>query len=92
MISYNMKYLTFLSSKAVVFHIERIASGLQPTTVELTLPLNATEGPKLSFSAVIGDQLICKDGIQLPHTPLPVALGGYEQLLPKVVANPCCQF
>ena len=87
-----MKDLTFFSSKAVVFHIERVASGLQPTTVELTLPLNATEGPKLSFSAVIGDQVVCKDGILLPHTPLPVALGGYEQLLPKVVADPFGQF
>ena len=87
-----MKYLTVFPSKTVVFHIERIASGLQPTTVELTLPLNATEGQKLSFSSLIGDQVVCKDGIQLPHTPLPVALGGYEQLLPKVVADPCGQF
>ena len=92
MISHNMKYLTVFSSKAVGFHIERIASDLQPTTVELTLPLNATEGPKLSFSSLIGDQVVCKDGIQPPHTPLPVALGGYEQLLPKVVADPCGQF
>ena len=58
-----MKYLTVFPSKTVVFHIERTASGLRPTTVELTLPLNATEGLKLSFSAVIGDQVVCKDGI-----------------------------
>ena len=87
-----MKYLTIFSSEAVVFQIEWIASGLGPSTVELALPLNATEGPKLSFSAVIGDQVVCKDGIQLPHTPLPVALWGYEQLLPEVVADPCGQF
>ena len=65
-----MKYLTVFPSKTVVFQIERIASGLQPTTVELTLPLNATEGPKLSFSSLIGDQVVCKDGSSCPKLSL----------------------
>ena len=40
------------SSEAVVFQIEWIASGLGPSAVELTLPLNALEGPKLPFAIV----------------------------------------
>ena len=92
MISYHMKHLTVFSSEAVVFQIERIASGLGPSTVELALPLNATKGPKLSFATVIGDQVVLKDGIQLPHSPLLITLGRYAQLLLKVLTDPCCQF
>ena len=58
-----MKYLTVFSSKTVVFHIERIASGLGPSTVELTLPLNAPEGPKLPFATVIGHEVVLQDRI-----------------------------
>ena len=76
----------------MVFHIELITLGLGPTTVELALPLNATEGPKLSFATVIGDQVVLKVGIQLPHSPLLITLGRYAQLLLKVLADPCCQF
>ena len=76
----------------MVFHIEQITLGLQPTTVELALPLNATEGLKLSFATVIGDQIVFKYGVQLPHSPLLITLGRYVQLLLKVLANPCCQF
>ena len=87
-----MKDLTVFSSEAVVFQIERIASGLGPSTVELALPLNATKCPKLSFAAVVGDQVVLKDGIQLPHTPLQVAFGGDAQLLPKIFSDPRGQF
>ena len=87
-----MKYLTVFPLEAVVFQIEQIASGPCPSTVELALPLNATEGPKLSFTSVVGDQVVLKDGIQLPNSPLLITLGRYAQLLLKVLANPCCQF
>ena len=58
-----MKYLTVFPSEAVVFQIEWIASGLGPSAVELTLPLNAPEGPKLPFATVIGHQVVLKDSI-----------------------------
>ena len=49
----HMKYLPIFPSEAVVFQIERIASGLGPSAaVELTLPLNAPEGLKLPFATV----------------------------------------
>ncbi len=48
--------------------IERISLGLGPSAVELALPLNATEGSKLSFATVIGDHVVLKDGIQLPQS------------------------
>ena len=51
-------YLTVLSSKAVACQVEWIASCLGPSAVELTLPLNAAECPKLSFAAVAGDQVV----------------------------------
>ena len=73
-----------LTPKAVAGQIEGIASCLGPSPVELTLPLNTAKGPKLSFAAMAGDQVIFQDGIQLPRSPLSVALGGYAQLLPKV--------
>ena len=94
MISYHMKpiYLTVLSPKAVACQVEGIASCLGPSAVVLTLPLNAAECPKLSFAAVAGDQVVFQDGIQLPCCPLEAAHGGYAQLLPMVIADPCCQF
>ena len=91
-ISYHTKYLTVFSSEAVVFQIEWIASGLGPSAVELTLPLNAPEGPKLPFATVIGHQVVLKDRIQLPHTPLQVTLGGNEQLLSEILTDPRSQF
>ena len=94
MIYYQMKhlYLTILSSKAVVCQVEWIALCLGPSTVELTLPLNAAECPKLSFAALAGDQVVFQDGIQLPCCPLKAALGGYAQLMPMAIADPSCQF
>ena len=62
-----MKYLTVFPSEAMVFQIELIASGPCPSTEELALPLNATKGLKLSFAAVVGDQVVLKDGVQLPN-------------------------
>ena len=95
-ISYELelirKYLTVLPPEAVAFQIEGIASCLGPSAVALTLPLNAAKGPKLSFASVVGDQVIIQDGIQLSCSPLCVALGGYAQLLPKVLAYPRGQF
>ena len=85
-------YLTVLSSKAVACQVEWIASCLGPSAVELTLPLNAAECPKLSFAAVAGDQVVCQDGIQLPCRPLEAALWGYAQFKPMVIADPSCQF
>ncbi len=91
MISYHMKDLTVHSPEAVAFQIERIALCLGPSTVELTLPLNATECPKLPFAPVAGNQVVFQDGVQLPCSPLHVALGRYLQLLPKILTNPCCK-
>ena len=89
-----MKYPTVFPSEAVVFQIERIALGPSScsSTVELALPLNATESPKLSFATVVGDQVVLKDGVQLPNSPLLITLGRYAQLLLKVFTDPCCQF
>ncbi len=60
MISYHMKhiYLTVLYTKAVACHVEWIALCLGPPTVELTLPLNAAECPKLSFATWLGTRLL----------------------------------
>ena len=70
MISYHIKDLTVPSPEAVAFQIERVASCLGPSTVELTLPLNATESPKLPFAPVAGNQVVLQDGVQLPCSPL----------------------
>ena len=59
----NLKDLTVLPPEAVVFQIERIASRLRPSTVELALPLNAAKRPKLSLAALAGDQVVFPDGI-----------------------------
>jgi hypothetical protein len=64
--------------------IEGIEPCLGPSAVELTFPLNSAKGSKLSFAAMAGDQIIFQDGIQLPSSPLSVALGGYAELLSKV--------
>jgi hypothetical protein len=96
MISYHMKHinLTVLYPKAVSCQVEGIALCLWPPALELTLPLNAAECPKLSFAALAEDQVVqvFQDGIQLPCRPLEAALGGEAQLLPVVIADPSCQF
>ena len=89
MISYHIKDLTVPSPEAVAFQIERVASCLGPSTVELTLPLNATECPKLPFAPVAGNQVVRQDGVQLTCSPLHVPLGRYLQLLPQILTNPC---
>jgi hypothetical protein len=94
-ISYHIKDLKFrnrltyphldpttASTEAVAFQIEGVASCLGPSTVELTLPLNAGECPKLPFAPVAWNQVVLQDGVQLPCHPLHVPLGGYLQLLP----------
>ena len=45
-----MEHLTVLSPEAVAFHIEGIAACLGPSTVELTLPLNAAKRPQLKMA------------------------------------------
>ena len=55
--SYDMKDLAVLSSKAVTTSIEGIASCLGSSTVDLTFPLNAAEGPQLALTVVVGDQV-----------------------------------
>ena len=92
MISYQIKDLTVLSTEAVAFHIEGVASCLGPSTVELTLPLNATECPKLPFAPVAGNQVVLQYGVQLPCSPLHVQLWRYLQLLPIILTNPCSKF
>ena len=89
-----MEHLTVLSPEAVAFHIEGIAACLGPSTVtvERTLQLNAAKCPQLPFAIVAGNQAVLQDGIQLPCSPLQVALGGYLKLLPIVLADPLCQF
>ena len=89
MISYHIKhfYLTVLSPKAVAYQVEWIASCLGPSTVELTLPLNAAKCPQLPFAVVTGNQVVLQDDIQLSCRPLQVALGGYLKLLPKVLGS-----
>ena len=89
MISYHIKDLTVPSPEAVAFQIERVASCLGPSTVELTLPLNATESPKLPFAPVAGNQVVRQDCVQLTCSPLHVPLGRYLQLLPQIITNPC---
>jgi hypothetical protein len=90
--SYDMKDLAVLSSKAVTTSIEGIASCLGSSTVDLTFPLNAAEGPQLASTLVARYQVVFKDGIQLPYSPFEALLGGYTQLLPKVFTDPRCQF
>jgi hypothetical protein len=69
MISYHIKDLTVPSPEAVALQIEWIASRLGLSTVELTIPLNATECPKLPFAPVAGNQVVFQDGVQLPCSP-----------------------
>jgi hypothetical protein len=57
-ISHEHLYLTVLFPKLVACQVEGIASCLWPSTVALTLPLNAAECPKLSFATVAGDQVV----------------------------------
>ncbi len=72
MISYQIKDLAVPSPEAVAFQIEHIASCLEPSTAELTLPLNATECPELPFAPVAGNQVVLQGGVQLPaSTPHP---------------------
>ena len=92
MISYDIKDLTVPSPEAVAFQIARVPSCLGPSTVELTLPLNATECPKLPFAPVTGNQVVLQDGVQLPCSPLHILLGRYLQLLPKILTDPCGKF
>jgi hypothetical protein len=62
----SYKHLTVLSPEAVARHIEGIAASLGPSTVELTLPLNAAERPQLPFATVAGNhQVVLQNGIQL---------------------------
>ena len=75
--------LAIFPPKAVAGQIERIAPCLGPSAVELTFPLNTAKGSKLSFAAMAGDQVIFQDGIQLPRSPLSVALGGMLSSCPK---------
>jgi hypothetical protein len=56
-ISHDHKYLTILSPKLVACQVEGISSCLEPSAVELTLPLNAKDCQKLSSAAVAGDQV-----------------------------------
>ena len=73
MISYtNIKdsNLTVLSPEAVALQIEGVASCLGPSTVVLTLPLNAPKCPELPFAPVAGNQVVLQDGVQLPCRPL----------------------
>ncbi len=86
-----MDHLTVLFPEAVALHIKGIAACLGPSTVELTLPLNTAKYPQLPFAIVAGNQVVLQDGIQLPCSPLQVALGGYLKLLPIVLADPLCQ-
>ena len=58
--------MTVFFSEAVVFQIERIASGPCSSTVELALPLNATKGTKLSFATVIGTRLFARMAFNSP--------------------------
>ncbi len=88
MTSYHIKDLTVPSPEAVAFQIERVASCLGPSTVELTLPLNATECPKLPFAPVPESQVVLQDGVQLPCSPFHIPLWRYLQLLPKILTNP----
>ncbi len=52
------QYLTILTPKVVACQVEGIALCLGPSTVALTLTLNAAECPKLSFAAVAGDKVV----------------------------------
>ena len=58
MISYHIKDLMVPSPEAMAFQIEQVALCLGPSTVELTIPLNAAECPKSSFASVAGDQVV----------------------------------
>ena len=92
MISYHIKDLTVPSPEAMAFQINQVALCLGPSTVELPLPLNATECPKLPFAPVAGNQVVLQDGVQLPCSPLHVPLWRYLQLLPIILTNPCSKF
>jgi hypothetical protein len=54
-----------LTTRNHFFQIERVASCLGPSTVELTLPLNAAECLKLPFAPLAGNQVVLQDGVQL---------------------------
>ena len=78
-----MEHLTVLSPEGEAFHIEGIAACLGPSTVERTLPLNAAECQQLPFAIVAGNQVVLQDCIQLPCSPLQVALSRPLQVAPQ---------
>jgi hypothetical protein len=65
-----IKDLAVPSREAVAFQMDQVALCLGPSTVELTLPLNATECPKLSLAPVAGNQVVVQDGVETPCSPL----------------------
>ena len=80
-----MEHLTVLSPEEEAFHIEGIAACLGTSTVEHTLPLNASaaECQQLPFAIVAGNQVVFQDCIQLPCSPLQVALSRPLQVAPQ---------
>jgi hypothetical protein len=83
MISYHIKDLTVPSPEAVAFQIEWVALCLGPSTVELTLPLNATECPKLPFAPWLGTRLFSRMAFSSPAVHSTSRLGGICSSCPK---------
>jgi hypothetical protein len=91
MISYvHMDHLTVLSPEAVALHIKGIAACLGPSTVELTLPLNAAKCPQLPFAIVAGNQVVLQDG-NGPHQALVQVVVDFIRVEVWMVKNPLYQ-
>jgi hypothetical protein len=72
--------------------IEWIATCLWSAAEELTLPLNATKGSKLTSTSVGWDQIVQQDGVQFTCSPFLATHGRYAKLLTIVIINPSCKF
>ncbi len=84
-----MDHLTVLSPEAVALHIKGIAACLGHSTVEFTLPLNAAKCPQLPFAIVAGNQVVLQDGIQLPCSPLQVAMTSISPCSTALIRRSC---
>ena len=77
-------YLGILAPKAMTIQIERIASSLGPSPVQLTLPLYSAKRPQLTSNLASGNQVAHKNVVQLLHCPLIPTFVRNDKLLTKI--------
>ena len=84
-------YLWVLPSKSMLREVKGVAARLWSAIAQFTLPLNGSEGAKVTLCA--RNQVVLKDGIELTYLP-PVRMAPHRntQNMPVIVANPFRRF